>query len=97
MEHSVTLTLSELGGEEENSSRLFEAIEAVAPRHDPVIAQNLVERWLSVTIVLDADDAVGALESARTIIVTALERAGLPTTRLIQLGVLNEEVALPAA
>jgi hypothetical protein len=76
---------------------LIEAIEAIAPRHGPVLAQNLVEGWLSVTMVFDAEDAVRALDSARTVVDSALRLADLPMTRVVQLGVVNEEAALPAA
>jgi hypothetical protein len=97
MDHSVCWTLSDLGRDEANGSLIWEAIEGIAPGHDPLIALDLSEHWLSVTLVLEADDAANALDQARPILASALRRAGLPMTRVIRLEVSNDELALPAA
>jgi hypothetical protein len=97
MEYSATLTVSEHGRDDDSGSLLFEAFERVMPGADAVLAQNLVEGWLSTTFRVDAPDADAALASARPIFEAALAEAGLPMTRLVGVEVHLSEVVAPAA
>jgi hypothetical protein len=97
MEYSIELTVSEHGRDEDSGSLLFEAFERVRPGSDAVIAQNLVEGWLSTTFRVDARDADEALASARPIFEVALAEADLRMTRLVGVRVHLSEVAAPAA
>ena len=97
MEFSVDLTLSELGRDDDNGSRLFEAIQRVAPGTDPVLAGNFVDGLLSIVFAVDAADAAEALDRGRRLVDTGLAEAGLPMTQLVAVDVHLAEVAAPAA
>jgi enamine deaminase RidA (YjgF/YER057c/UK114 family) len=97
MEYSVDLTVTEHGRNEESGSLLFEAFERIRPGSDAVLAQNVVEGWLSTVFRVDARDADDALARARPIFEAALAEAGLQMTRLIGVEVHLSEVAAPAA
>jgi hypothetical protein len=90
IEFWVSLTVAELGRDEDNGSRLFEALEAVPGVVDPLVHLNFEHGWLSGELEVEAADAKAAVERARPMFEAALAGAGLPSTRLVGI-----EVRLP--